>query len=139
MIGVLSHRNQQPCLCASTLRYTDEVRENESLSQRIIEAIDTEIAKLQRIRSLLADRTTITGATASLPGRRRGRPVLSEKAPPTAEFAKATRVISAEGRAKIAAAQRKRWASTKRAIKKAATESTITVHTLRKKCASHRW
>jgi hypothetical protein len=54
----------------------------------IVQAIDAEISRLEKVRALL------TGHTAPL---KRGEP------------AKKRRTMSAEGRAKIAAAQRKRW------------------------------
>jgi hypothetical protein len=61
----------------------------------IVQIIDEEIERLQRARSLL------TGHTAPLKG---GLPRAVPK-----------RTMSAEGRASIAAAQRKRWAKTRRA------------------------
>lgn len=71
----------------------------------IIASIDEEIRKLQQARSLLAE-------TLSADGRRRvGRPKGSTKA--TASGRRPA--LSAEARAKIAAAQRKRWTAAKRA------------------------
>jgi hypothetical protein len=58
---------------------------------RIIEAIDEEIARLQRVRNLLAKNID------DKPTKRRGR-----------------RRLSANGRARIAEGQRKRWARQKK-------------------------
>lgn len=69
----------------------------------ILAAIDEEISRLKQVRSLLAsDR----GGRASS-GRKRGRP--AKKA--------VRRKMSAEGRKRIAAAQRARWAKQKAAAK----------------------
>lgn len=59
----------------------------------IVQAIDAEIMRLEQVRALLTDHTA-----PLKPG----------------EPAKKRRTMSAEGRAKIAAAQRKRWAKAKR-------------------------
>ena len=121
------------------------------MSTNIIEAIDKELEQLQRVRAILADTPdTVSSATASLPGKRRGRPagsknldssisplrpkikkrgrpVASGKSASVAQPGQAKRVMSAEGKAKIAAAQKKRWASAKRAAKKAAKEAAAVV------------
>jgi hypothetical protein len=70
----------------------------------LLSSIDSEIARLQQARSLLAGVSTGTrgGYTAE------SRPV------------KAKRTLSAAAREKIAAAQRKRWAAQKKAAKKEA-------------------
>jgi hypothetical protein len=77
-------------------------------------AIDEQIAKLQKVRSLLV--------SASAAGKRRGRPPASAKLQsimaslPTA--AKRTkRKMSAEGRARIIAAQKARWAKIRKTAK----------------------
>ena len=117
------------------------------MSVNIIEAIDRELEQLQRVRAMLADTSdTMTKATAALPGKRRGRPAgsknlntsISPLAPATkkrgrarksaqaaslVEPVKAKRVMSDLGKARIAAAQKKRWASAKRAAKKAEKEA----------------
>jgi hypothetical protein len=67
-------------------------------TQDILSAIDAEIARLQSARALLV-------GTAS--GKRRGRPSASAGAPKK-------RTMSAEGRKKVAEAQRKRWAKAKK-------------------------
>jgi hypothetical protein len=73
-------------------------------TQDILSAIDAEIARLQSARSFLAGTATT---------KRRGRPRSSG-------FASASkkRTMSAEGRKRIAEAQRKRWAKQKAARKR---------------------
>ena len=63
---------------------------------KILAAIDEEIARLRQVRSLLAQTKTTTKTTA---GKKRGRPK--------------KRTLSADARARIAEAQRKRWAKQK--------------------------
>ena len=75
--------------------------------QGIISALDAEIANLERIRELLAQNGKITAVI----GRPRGKRTAVKKT--------VKRVMSAEARARIAAAQKKRWAKTRRAAKKA--------------------
>jgi hypothetical protein len=67
----------------------------------IIETIDAEIARLEQARVLLNGHTTPA---------KRGRPVSSAATPTKPP----RRMISAEGRARIAAAQRARWAKAKK-------------------------
>ena len=119
------------------------------MSPSIIELIDKELEQLQRVRAILAETETpnvVTEVAAALPGKRRGRPAgtknLNSFIAPLDPIAKkrvrragsgvsasaaepvmAKRVMSEEGKAKIAAAQKKRWASAKRAAKKAAREA----------------
>jgi hypothetical protein len=69
----------------------------------IIQTIDAEIARLEKARTLLNDHI---GARP-----RRGRPVSSKL---TAVSKPGGRKMSAEGRARIAAAQKARWAKAKR-------------------------
>jgi hypothetical protein len=71
-------------------------------TEEIIEIIQAEIDRLEQVRTLLSGRITASA--------KRGRPVGST----TAATAKPRRKMSAEGRARIAAAQRARWANTKR-------------------------
>jgi len=81
----------------------------------IVLAIDAEIAQLQKVKALL----TGTDVTTK---RKPGRPAAPNKATRfnPVEFAKKTkrRTMSAEGRAKIAAAQKARWAKSKKLAKK---------------------
>jgi hypothetical protein len=69
----------------------------------IIQTIDAEIARLKKARALLDSH-----ATASKHGR------LVNSKPETTTKRAGRRKMSAEGRARIAAAQRARWAKTKR-------------------------
>ncbi|WP_207231899.1 hypothetical protein [Edaphobacter modestus] len=86
----------------------------------IVLAIDAEITQLQKVKALLTD-TDLT--TKRKPGRPAGvaMPNKATSFNPV-EFAKKPkrRTMSAEGRAKIAAAQKARWAKSKRVAKKAA-------------------
>ena len=72
-------------------------------TQEIITALDAEIARLQRARSVIA---------GSGKPKRRGRPA---KSTPSAILAPKKRKLSPEARKKIAAAQKKRWAKQKAA------------------------
>lgn len=65
---------------------------------QLISEVDSEISRLQQVRALLAGERSVNRAKP------RGR----------------RRTLSAEARAKIAAAQRKRWAKQKAAAKKTA-------------------
>jgi hypothetical protein len=77
-------------------------------TQEIIASIDDQIAKLQHAKALL-DGTSVKKSV--------GRP---KKVAPVTKSAKvAKRVMSAEGKAKIAEAQRRRWAKSKKASNKA--------------------
>ncbi|MGA3033952.1 MAG: hypothetical protein ABSD70_11750 [Terracidiphilus sp.] len=68
--------------------------------ENILAQIDSEIARLQQARTLLAN----IGVTATKAGRGAKKPAV--KAKPAKR-----RRISAEGRKRIAEAQRKRWAA----------------------------
>jgi hypothetical protein len=68
-------------------------------TSQIVAELDAEIARLQQVRTLLGGRVG------------NGRSGVQPRRKPT---------MSAEGRARIAAAQRARWAKQKRAAKKAA-------------------
>jgi hypothetical protein len=89
----------------------------------ILESIDQQILKLQQARSLLTD--GIVPAVSSAPaGKRRGRPKGSVKkttAAPAKVSAKVSkRTMSEEGKQRIAAAQKVRWAAQKKSVKAAA-------------------
>ena len=75
----------------------------------IVLEIDAEISRLQQAKALLSN----TGTTVK---RKPGRPVSTSSPSKT----KAIHTMSAEARARIAAAQKARWAKTKKAAKKAA-------------------
>jgi hypothetical protein len=77
----------------------------------IIGQIDAEIGTLQTAKALLTGAVTKNG-----PGRPKKSASVSIPAGPTS----AKRVVSAEVKEKMAAAQKKRWAKVKRAAKKAA-------------------
>lgn len=90
------------------------------MNDSILSAIDTEIAKLQQARKLLSE-ASATPAVSEV--KRRGRPKGTKNAAKTAAVktvpARAKRTMTEEGKAKIAAAQKKRWAAQKSAAKKA--------------------
>ena len=71
----------------------------------VIEEIDREIARLEEVRSLLVERPS-----------KRGRPKGSGKTKLVAKV-QGKRVMSPEGRAKIADAQKKRWAKQRKEAK----------------------
>ena len=71
-------------------------------TSQILAAIDAEIQRLQDARSLLSGDTVARRG----PGRPKGSPTLPKR-----------RQLSPEARAKIAAAQRARWAKAKKAAK----------------------
>ena len=79
----------------------------------IISSIDAELSRLQQARALLAGPV--------VPIKRRGRPKNSEirlaPAKPAKKVAK-KRTMSPEGRARVAAAQKARWAAVKSGTKK---------------------
>jgi hypothetical protein len=70
----------------------------------LLSSIDAEISRLQRARTLLAGNGTGTRNTSSR--------LTASHVPKTA---RRKRVLSAEGRKRIAEAQRKRWAAQKKA------------------------
>ena len=79
-------------------------------TDEILKMIDAEIGKLQQVRALL---TGYSDPTSAITKRGPGRP---KKTEPAAKKA-VKRVMSEEARAKIAAAQKKRWAASKKASK----------------------
>ncbi|SNT44531.1 hypothetical protein SAMN05421770_11926 [Granulicella rosea] len=88
----------------------------------ILEAIDAQIRQLQQARDLLVGTNTDDPAIATAKqssGKRRGRPKgsVNKKSGAFAPVAKkvAKRTLSPEGKARIAAAQKARWAAQKRA------------------------
>jgi len=85
----------------------------------ILNEIDAEISRLQQVRVLL------TGAAGiSTPAKKRGRPVGSGASASAPSIVKGRRALSPEARAKIAAAQKLRWAKSKQATKKASRAAT---------------
>jgi chorismate mutase len=92
--------------------------------REIVDQIDAQIARLQKVRTLLAD-------TAAPSRRKPGRPSGSGKVLPPAKVnavgaekvagkPSPVRTLSAEARQRMATAQRARWAKSKAASKKAA-------------------
>jgi hypothetical protein len=82
-------------------------------TEAIIEALDTEIARLQEVKALLAASTgnSLTGVLKRGPGRPKKASVVAPKQ---------RKGISPEARERIAAAQKARWAKVRKAAKKAA-------------------
>jgi hypothetical protein len=78
--------------------------------QSIISEIDAEIARLEQAKQLLTGITTKRGP---------GRPRLNT-IPTPAPKKRARRTLSAAGRARIAAAQKARWANLRKAAGKSA-------------------
>jgi hypothetical protein len=85
-------------------------------TEEIITQIDEEISTLQQAKALLL------GNVAVKP--RVGRPKKSVTVARTLSVEPAKRVLSAEARASIAAAQRKRWAKSRKAAVKTVTKAT---------------
>ena len=79
----------------------------------LISGIDSEISRLQEARALLA-------GTSSPIAKKRGRPAGAVKAvaKPAKAAKKAKRTLTPEGRARISAAAKARWAAKKKAAKK---------------------
>ena len=73
--------------------------------QTIIAAIDVEIAKLEKARTMLIK----SGKAVAVISRQTAKSLATKKTP--------KRTLSADARARIAAAQHKRWAKIKRASK----------------------
>ncbi len=83
--------------------------------EEIIAGIDSEISRLQYVRRLLSGLDKIPGTPTSS-----GRPKRS--ASKVSATVQGKRAVSAEGKARMAEAQEKRWAAKRRADKKAAKE-----------------
>jgi hypothetical protein len=83
---------------------------------RIVSEIDSEIARLQGIRSALA------GLSVDVPGApgkaKRGRPKGSKNIAKTASSPKRERRLTPEGRKRIAEAMKRRWAERRKAAGK---------------------
>ena len=78
-------------------------------TKEILAHIDTEIARLQQVKGILSGSTTTKAKLGPKKAKIAPTPVIIKK-----------RTMSAEGRARIAAAQKARWAKAKKATKKAA-------------------
>lgn len=81
-------------------------------TRSLIAQIDAEIANLQRARQALASINSSNGSA-----KRRGRPPKNATAIPVSS--RKRRKLSREAKAKISAAQKKRWAAQKRTSTKA--------------------
>jgi len=79
----------------------------------ILAQLDAEIARLQQAKALLASSDVSTA-----PAKRRGRPNKDTASPAPAKSVKKKRNLSPEGRARIAEAVKRRWASQKAKQKK---------------------
>ncbi len=79
-------------------------------THQILAQIDAEIARLEHVKSILS------GITTQTPKRSVGRPRVAAAITPK-PLASKRRQISEEGRARIAAAQKARWAKSKKAAK----------------------
>ena len=75
---------------------------------RILAEIDAQIAKLQQARALLAGSSSTAPAVKKAVGRPRKSAATSSKATPK------KRILSPEARKRIAEAQKKRWAETRK-------------------------
>ena len=82
---------------------------------RIVSELDTEIARLQHIRAALLGADSSTASAASPAKGKRGRPkgtknVATKSVAPKSAAKKGKRVLSPEGRKRIADAMKRRWA-----------------------------
>jgi hypothetical protein len=82
-------------------------------TQAIIAALDQEIARLHEVRALLGSAAKANEAASSKRGPGRPKELASVTVPKK-------RILTPEAKAKIADAQKKRWAKARKAAKKAA-------------------
>lgn len=80
----------------------------------VLRALDAQISQLQHARQLLSASTS-TPIQSKEPGKRRGRPPGTAKTVEVEAKPAGKRTMSEEGKARIAAAQKKRWARSKAA------------------------
>jgi hypothetical protein len=99
-------------------------------TESIIQQIDSEISRLEQAKAILS---------GSVVKRSPGRPKRTESVIKTVAAEPTKRVMSAEGRAKVAAAQKLRWAKARKAakqvVKKAAVKAVPAKKALVKKAA----
>ncbi|SEB50598.1 hypothetical protein [Terriglobus roseus] len=88
-------------------------------TNEILSAIDAEISKLQQARSILSG-YSVPMALRRGPGRPKKTATAPQKAATAPQVKVVKRGMSAEGKARIAAAQKKRWAAAKKLAKTAA-------------------
>jgi hypothetical protein len=86
---------------------------------RILSEIDLEISRLQQAKQLLSENSSSGSVVKRGPGRPPAAVKAVTKHTMSAPIEPKRRTMSAAGRARIAAAQKARWAKTKRAAKKA--------------------
>jgi hypothetical protein len=86
---------------------------------RILSEIDLEISRLQQAKQLLSENSLAGSVVKRGPGRPPATAKAATKHTTSALIEPKRRTMSAAGRARIAAAQKARWAKTKRAAKKA--------------------
>ncbi len=86
---------------------------------RILSEIDLEISRLQQAKQLLSENSSVASVVKRGPGRPPAAAKAASKLPTSSPFEPRRRTMSAAGRARIAAAQKARWAKAKRAAKKA--------------------
>jgi hypothetical protein len=82
-------------------------------TQAIIAALDKEIARLQEVRTLLGAAARVDGAASIKRGPGRPKKLASVKSA-------GKRILSPEAKARIAEAQKARWAKARKTAKKAA-------------------
>ena len=85
-------------------------------TENIIQEIDSEISRLEQAKAILS------GIAAK---RSPGRPRRTQSLIKTVAAEPTKRVMSAEGKARIAAAQKARWAKSRRAAKKAVKKAAV--------------
>jgi len=111
------------------LRFSNKLKLTYAISggcmnlDKILSEIDLEISRLQQAKQLLSEDS---GAPAKVK-RGPGRPPASSTLLKTASVTPRRRTMSAAGRARIAAAQKARWAKAKKAAKKSAAVSSKAV------------
>jgi hypothetical protein len=86
-------------------------------TQAIIAALDKKIARLQEVKTLLAaaNATALTGNLKRSPGRPKKAASVDSLKKATSVVAPTKRVVSAEAKEKMVAAEKARWAKTKKA------------------------
>jgi hypothetical protein len=87
-------------------------------TESIIQQIDSEISRLEQAKAILS---------GSVVKRSPGRPKQTQSVLKTVAVEPTKRVMSAEGRAKVAAAQKLRWAKSRKAAKKKAAVKSVPV------------
>jgi hypothetical protein len=85
-------------------------------TENIIQEIDSEISRLEQAKAILSGNVVKKSP---------GRPKQTQSVLKTVAAKPTKRVMSAEGKARIAAAQKLRWAKSKRADKKAAKKAIV--------------